>query len=86
MPEHAKCRGCGKKLGGTPYHLGGHAYDPDTGEAVKACHYGGWVCSRECDVRACVELEGTMPGCRTVNQFDRLSCFAKDRIRDNWRD
>jgi len=47
-------------------------------------HYGGYVCSRRCDIRACVELEGTMPGCATVNGYSRLSCYAKERIKSNW--
>jgi len=72
------------ELRGKPYHLGGPAYHPDPGGIVKACHYGGWVCSRHCDVQACVALERTMPGCSTADQFRRLSCYAKDRIRENW--
>jgi len=57
------CRGCGKVLRGNPYWKGGLAYHPigDKGE-VKVCHFGGWVCSESCDVRACREQEESMPG------------------------
>lgn len=82
--ETAVCRGCRSKLRGQPYYKGGNAYSLVTGKEAKKCHYGGFVCSRSCDVRACVELEGTMPGCGTVNAYSRLSPYAKQRIESNW--
>jgi hypothetical protein len=72
------------ELRGKPYYMGGVARHPITGEQAKVNHYGGYVCSRRCDIRACVELEGTMPGCGSVNGYNRLSCYAKDRIKSNW--
>jgi len=80
----AVCRGCGLKLRGSPYYKGGLAYHPNPGGEVYACYYGGWVCSRSCEVRACVELEGSMPGCSTVNSYQRLSQEAKKRIEGHW--
>ncbi len=59
----ATCRHCGMVLDGKPYHLGGLAYHPRTGEQVPSNHYGGWVCSQRCDWNAAMALEGTMPGC-----------------------
>lgn len=51
------------ELRGSPYFKGGLAYLPlPKGDSVKACYYGGWVCSKECDTRACRELEESMPG------------------------
>jgi hypothetical protein len=60
--EVARCRGCNRELLGSPYWKGGFAYDPKTMEQVKMCYYGGWACSYDCDYRACLELERTMPG------------------------
>ena len=75
------CRSCGKLLRGT----GGSAYDPETGEKAKINQYGGFVCSRQCDVRACVELEQSMPGAVGYRMTESgLSPFAKQKIRDNW--
>lgn len=62
MPEEkAVCRGCGMVLRGKPYGLGGPAFNPFTGKQVKMNHYGGWVCSRDCDWKAAMALERTMP-------------------------
>ena len=54
----AVCRGCGKVLRGKPYQYGGQAYIIETGEAAKRNHYGGWVCSRDCDYKAAMEEMG----------------------------
>lgn len=81
--ETAECRGCGKALRGKPYYMGGRAFDFDTGAEAKACHYGGFVCSRQCDHRACLSLERTMPGHGTGQQT--LSCYARDSLR-KWGD
>ena len=59
----AVCRGCGKLLNGNPFWKGGSAYDPQTRERAKANFYGGWVCSRQCDYKAAMEQERSMPGC-----------------------
>lgn len=59
----AVCRGCGKPLDGSPCFKGGSAYVPTSHERAKTNHYGGWVCSRECDYRAAMEQEQSMPGC-----------------------
>ncbi len=80
----AVCRGCGLKLRGSPSWKGGLAYHPEPKGEVYQCHYGGWVCSRRCDIRACVELEGTMPGCGGVNGYERLSLYAKESIERHW--
>lgn len=57
------CRGCGRELRGSPYWKGGLAYYPlNERGTVHACYYGGWVCSRSCDARACREQEESMPG------------------------
>lgn len=58
----AECRGCKLRLRGRSYCYGGDAYHPRTGERAKVNFYGGFVCSRECDYRASLELERTMPG------------------------
>lgn len=65
----AKCRGCGRVLvdyngqPAKPYYTGNqNAYHPKTGDRTKICYYGGFVCSRSCDHRACLDLEQSMPG------------------------
>jgi len=80
--EHAVCRVCGKILKGKPYHLGGTAYHPETGERCRVNHYGGYVCSSFCDRRASEELEGSFPGAGS----GPLSCFAQRSLENNWRD
>lgn len=80
--EKATCRGCGKILKGKPYYMGGAAYDPKTNEQCKVNHYGGYVCSEECDRRASLELERSMPGHgggqRTIGQS------AQQSLNRNW--
>jgi hypothetical protein len=80
--ETAVCRGCGKVLRGKPYHLGGRAYDPDTGDECKRNFYGGFVCSYSCDRRASLELEQSMPGHGSGQKT--LGCFARDALNRNW--
>lgn len=80
--ETATCRGCGRALRGKPYYMGGAAYLPETNERAKVCFYGGYVCSRQCDVRACLDLEQTMPGHGYGQQ--RPGTFAMERIDRNW--
>jgi len=79
--ESPKCRNCGLVLKGKPYHLGSLAYHPVTGERCKSNYYGGWVCSKDCDYRASVELEKSMPG---GMPFIRLSSSAEQHHRGNW--
>lgn len=79
----AVCRGCGKLLRGNPYWKGGRAYHPDGKGSVKACYYGGWVCSRSCDYKACLELEESMPGHRGQAKLDIH--FVK-RLDEKWGD
>ncbi len=47
--ETAVCRGCGMKLKGKPYHLGGIARHPETNKVCESNFYGGYVCSDSCD-------------------------------------
>jgi len=47
--ETAVCRGCGMKLNGKPYYMGGIARHPKTGEQCNASFWGGYVCSDRCD-------------------------------------
>jgi ribosomal protein L34E len=84
MEEKAKCRGCGMTLDGEPYSTGGIARIPETGKRAKVNHYGGWVCSRECDFRASLTLEQSMPGHNVTQK--RLSGYAEAALRRNWVD
>ena len=80
--EKAKCRGCGKELDGKPYSAGGYAFDPQTREKAQACFYGGYVCSRNCDIRACLALERTMPGHEGGQR--EPGQLAMKQVRSNW--
>ncbi len=82
-PETAKCRGCRRVLIGKPYHMGGPAFIPGPKhEQAKVNFYGGYVCSQDCDRRASLELEGTMPG----HPYDQrtLNGPAAEHLRRNW--
>lgn len=79
--EKAKCRGCGKELLGKPYHLGGYAYDPETGKQAKLNFYGGYVCSYQCDVRACLEMSSSMPG---AGPAISLNSPEREQVELNW--
>lgn len=79
--EGAKCRGCRRKLRGKPYYLGGSAYIPGTGEKAKINHYGGYVCSRQCDVRVCVDMASGFPHAGPATS---PGCYAKKSIERNW--
>lgn len=89
MPEEtAECRHCGLKLRGKPYHLGGPAYLPlPKGGLAKRNFYGGWVCSKQCDWEAAMDLEASMPGCG--GPLSTRFCMAyQDRAAFDakWRD
>ena len=81
--ESARCRGCGLELNGKPFYAGGVASHPRTGEICKKNHYGGFVCSWECDNKSSRELENSMPG-STPGGNRSLSGYAKASIRENW--
>jgi len=49
MNKTAECRGCGMKLIGNPYHMGGIARHPKTNEQCGVSYWGGYVCSDACD-------------------------------------
>jgi hypothetical protein len=70
-------------LDGKPYHLGGTAYHPDTGERVPVNFYGGYVCSYHCDVSACLELSSSIPGAGPA-RF--LNSHERQRVNDNWKE
>ncbi len=76
QPE--KCRGCGREL--IMSHDGFHARTAENIEA-KTCFYGGFVCSRRCDVKACIEMESSMPGAGFAS---RPGDFSMQQIHDNW--
>lgn len=78
---NAVCRGCGLVLRGKPFYLGGHAYHPRTNEQAKVNYFGGYVCSRECDYRASLEQESSMPG---HGGQQRLSPEVSRMIERRW--
>ena len=81
--ETAKCRHCGTPLRGKPYHLGGGAYLPlPKGGRAPVNYYGGYVCSRSCDYRACLALEQSMPGHGSGQRQPGREAMA--RINSNW--
>lgn len=81
--ETAECRGCGTPLRGKPYYMGGDAYHPKTGNKAKVNHYGGFVCSEDCDRRSHLALEQSMPG--NLNQKS-LDLNTSRKISAKWAD
>ncbi len=79
---NAVCRWCGLVLQGKPYHMGGSAYHPRTGERCPSNHYGGFVCSEQCDRNASLELEQSMPG-HGYGQTT-LGSSAQRSLINNW--
>lgn len=78
----AICRGCGLPLNGKPYYMGGSAYHPVTRERCPSNHYGGYVCSRECDYRVSLEQERSMPGHGDSQQS--IGSYARESLVRNW--
>ncbi len=79
--QQATCRGCNMALDGKAYCYGGSAYHPTTGDECKSNYYGGYVCSEDCDYKACRELEECMPG---AGKGGSISNAASARIYKNW--
>ena len=80
--EHATCRGCGRVLRGKPYWMGGSAYIPETGERAAVNHFGGYVCSENCDRRACLEMLSSMPGAGPAKSLSNT--FCGETVKQNW--
>ena len=88
MNEKAICRHCYRELIGRNYCYGGDAYIPNRdgsrGRRAPVNYYGGFVCSRECDFRAALALEQSMPGHGYSQKT--LNGPAMDRINSSWGD
>lgn len=80
-PGTAQCECCRRALTGKPYHLGGLAYDPDTGERCPSNHFGGFVCSEHCDVQVCLRMLGSMPGAGETRSLDS---YCQSSVDANW--
>ncbi len=81
--KKAECRGCGLELTGTDGNAvhGGEARHPETGERCPTNHFGGYVCSRRCDVRACLRQLSSMPGAGEARRLDR---YCEESVENNW--
>jgi hypothetical protein len=73
-----ECRYCGKPL---LIRANGVVLDPDTRERLPRNFYGGWVCSRNCDVKACVAMRSSFPG---AGPATRPGDLEQRQIDDNW--
>jgi hypothetical protein len=73
-----KCRHCGTPLAGEMYR---YVYNPDTKIEAKQNQFGGYVCSRTCDVRECLSMLGSMPGAGPAMHLDS-PCEAQ--VIRNW--
>lgn len=75
--ETTNCRYCNKLLHGKyPY-----AVDKKTGKEAKWNYYGGFVCSKGCDINACLEQKLSMPG---AGRATSLNTSEKQKVRENW--
>lgn len=86
MKDQAECRSCGRKLIGDAYYTGNlYARIPNSKDYAKICNYGGFVCSRQCEINACYEVESTMPNNRLNGKgISSLSTYSQKSIRNNW--
>lgn len=84
--DRATCRHCSRVLIGRNYCYGGAAYIPDAngrpGRRAPANYYGGYVCSRDCDYRAALTLEQSMPG--HGHGQKSISGDPLRRVNSNW--
>lgn len=82
----ADCRHCGRTIPGKPYYMGGHAPYEEVGRGKyrqwRSNHYGGWVCSRECDFRAALSLEQSMPGHGAEQRSP--GCYDHGKLDQKW--
>jgi hypothetical protein len=76
IKKPASCRGCNQPMKGDDYMYGNNIYNH------KVNHYGGYVCSYDCDKRASLELERSMPG-HSWNDT-RLGCYSQRSLDNNW--
>lgn len=82
--EKIKCRGCRREL--RPNSNGEPAVLKANGSyshSAKWNYFGGWVCSRICDYRSCLELEGSMPGHGGQRELSRGSESLKS-VNAHW--
>lgn len=77
----AVCRGCGLELKGEAYHRGGSASHPVTGKRCLTNHFGGYVCSEQCDRKVHLGLEESMPGHAGQRSLDRRT---SQQIAEKW--
>lgn len=78
MIEEILCRCCKRVLKKTTSGLIVH---PDTGDILPTNFYGGHVCSKICDMKACITMESSMPGAGIAK---RLGYFSQRQIDMNW--
>ena len=81
--DKAECRGCRRTLIGKPYYKGGVAYHPETRERLPSNFYGGFVCSRNCDERVCLEMSSSMPG---AGKARFLNSLERNSVSMNWNE
>lgn len=75
--ETTNCRYCNKLLHGKyPY-----AVDKKTGKEAKWNYYGGFVCSKSCDVSAILQHKSSMPG---AGKATFLNSFEREKVNSNW--
>lgn len=86
--ETDKCRYCKRTLIGKPYCFGGvYAYFREYGSnkryEAKTNWYGGFVCSKRCDEKACLAMQSSFPG---VGKATMIDGAARRHIESNWVD
>lgn len=86
IEDRATCRNCSRVLIGRNYCYGGRAGIPGAdGRYLREAptnYYGGFVCSRSCDYRACLDLERSMPGHSWSQQS--IDGRALAAVNSNW--
>lgn len=81
---HEPCRYCGRTIhaqGHQDYYTA-HWFDhQNKSQRAAVNHFGGYVCSRECDVRACLQMLSSMPGAGPAKSLDS---YCNKSVNDNW--
>lgn len=86
LDDIAHCRACKRTLKGSPFWSGQPAYLPESDAPALAHHFGGWVCSAQCEIHIFDEMKsagvwGSVEATKKGNAYDR----HETNLRENGR-
>lgn len=85
LEDKAHCRGCRRELRGHPYYTGKSAYLPENDVPALAHHFGGWVCSAQCERRVFEDMKGqgvwgSVEATKMANAYDRHETHRRQQL------